>query len=231
MLSETLSQYSAAMVMEKVFGQETTAKLLRYEGRDYLMSRSMESKREWPLALNENQGYIHYNKGLLVMYALKEAVGEDALNAAIKKFADKVRYQEPPFTTSLDFVASLKADLGPQLHALIDELFNKVVLYDNRLQSHKLTEHLDGSVTIDLEVLGRKIDVDDKGAQTDMDFTQELEFAGRDAQDKNLGAERRLIRNGVNNIQLKFAQKPKSLLLDPRSIWIDLNRDDNKLPL
>ena len=75
-LSETFSQYSAAMVMEKTFGQETTARLLRYEGRGYLISRSTESKREWPLALNENQGYIHYNKGLLVMYALKEAVGD-----------------------------------------------------------------------------------------------------------------------------------------------------------
>jgi ABC-type transport system involved in multi-copper enzyme maturation permease subunit len=231
MLSETLSQYSAAMVMEKAFGQDTTAKLLRYEGRDYLMSRSSEPKREWPLALNENQGYIHYNKGLLVMYALKEAVGEEALNTAIHNFADKVRYQEPPFTTSLDFVASLKADLGPQHHALIDELFHKVVLYDNRLQSHTLTENPDGSVTVDLEILGRKIDVDEKGAQTDIDFTQELEFAGRDAQDKNLAVERRVIRNGVNKIQLQFAQKPKSLLLDPRFIWIDLNRDDNKLTL
>ncbi|HET9236823.1 MAG TPA: M1 family aminopeptidase [Oligoflexus sp.] len=229
MLSETLSQYSAAMVMEKTFGPETTAKLLRYEGRDYLMSRSAEPKREWPLALNENQGYIHYKKGLIVMYALKEAVGEEALNTAIHRFADRVRYQEPPFTTSLDFVASLKADLGPQHHALIDELFNKVVVYDNRLQSHTLTEHPDGSVTVDLEVLGRKIDVDEKGAQKAIDFTQELEFAGRDAQDKTLGTERRVIRNGVNKIQLEFAQKPKSLLLDPRFIWIDLNRDDNKL--
>jgi ABC-type transport system involved in multi-copper enzyme maturation permease subunit len=231
LLSETLSEYSSAMVMEKTFGKEKIEKLLRYELRNYLNARSSEPKREWPLALNEHQSYLHYNKGVLVMYALKEAVGEEALNAAIRKFADRVRYQEPPFTTSLAFVESLKADLGPQHTALIDELFNRVVLYDNRIQSHQLTENPDGSVTVDLEILGRKIDVDEKGAQKDIDFALDMEVAARNAEDKTLSATRYVIKSGVNKIQLKFAQKPKSLALDPMNMWIDLNREDNKLTL
>ncbi len=230
-LSETLAEYSSAMVMEKTFGKEKIEKLLAYEARSYLTSRTSEPKREWPLALNENQSYLHYNKGLLSMYVLKEAVGEDALNTAIRKFADQVRYQEPPFTTSVAFVESLKADLGAQHGALIDDLFNRVVLYDNRIQSHQLTEHADGSVTVDLEILGRKIDVDEKGQQKDIDFTLDLEFAARDAKDKTLQAQRHVIKTGVNKIQLKFAQKPKTLALDPLNMWIDLNREDNKLTL
>jgi ABC-type transport system involved in multi-copper enzyme maturation permease subunit len=231
LLTETLCEYSAAMVMEKTFGKEQIEKLLRHEVRRYLSARASESKREWPLALNENQSYLHYNKGVLAMYALKEAVGEEALNRAIRSFADRVRYQEPPFTTSLALIDSLKADLGPEHTALIDELFNRVVLYDNRIQSHQLTENADGSVTVDLEILGRKIDVDEKGEQKDIDFVLDMEVAARDAKDKTLEATRYAIKSGVNKIQLKFAQKPKSLALDPMHMWIDLNREDNKLTL
>jgi len=142
-----------------------------------------------------------------------------------------VRYQEPPFTTSMAFVTSLKASLGPQHHALIDELFNRVVLFDNRIQSHTITEHPDGSVTVDLEILGRKIDVDEKGEQKDIDFSLALDFVGRDDQDKTLSSTRQAIRSGVNKIQLQFSQKPKSLILDPMHMWIDLNREDNKVTL
>jgi ABC-2 type transport system permease protein len=229
-LTETMSQYSATMVVEKVFGKEKVERLLKYEGRSYLMRRTMEPKREWPLALNEGQDYIHYNKGLQVMYALKEVVGEEALNAAIRRFADQVRFQEPPFTTAPAMVNSLKADISA--HApLIDELFNKVMLYDNRIQSHKVTEHPDGSVTVDLEILGRKIDVDEHGAQKDIDFTLDMEIAARGADDKWLPGSRHAIKSGLNTIQLKFAQKPKSLALDPLAMWIDLNRDDNRVSL
>ncbi|RZA11642.1 MAG: hypothetical protein EOP10_32755, partial [Proteobacteria bacterium] len=59
-LSETLSQYSALMVMEKRFGRDKMARFLQHEMNDYLRSRSGETKKELPLFLNENQQYIHY---------------------------------------------------------------------------------------------------------------------------------------------------------------------------
>jgi ABC-type transport system involved in multi-copper enzyme maturation permease subunit len=231
LLSETLSEYSSIMVLEKTFGREQVEKYLRYQGRGYLSARASEPKREWPLVLNENQGYLHYSKGAIIMYALKDAVGEDKLNAAIHKFTDSVRYQEPPFTTSVAFVESLKADLGPQHGPLMDELFHQVTLYDNRIQSHQLTENADGSVTVDLEILGRKIDVDEKGAQKDVDFALNVEIGGHDAADKLLPGSRHLIKTGVNKVQLKFAQKPKSIWLDPMHMWIDLNHEDNRIKL
>src|SRR3546814_4387793 len=71
MLSESLAQYSALMVMEHEYGPRKMRKFLRHELDTYLMSRATERVRELPLALNENQQYIHYNKGSVVFYALK----------------------------------------------------------------------------------------------------------------------------------------------------------------
>ena len=39
---------------------------------------------ELPLDRVENQRYIHYRKGSLVMYLLQERIGEDAVNRALR---------------------------------------------------------------------------------------------------------------------------------------------------
>ena len=68
MLSETFAQYSALMVMEKEYGRDAMKKFLKYEMDDYLRDRGSERLKELPLMKVENQGYVHYNKGSLVMY-------------------------------------------------------------------------------------------------------------------------------------------------------------------
>ncbi len=59
LMSETMSQYSALMVMEKEYGKQAMKKFLRYEMDHYLKGRAVESKKEVPLMRCENQGYIH----------------------------------------------------------------------------------------------------------------------------------------------------------------------------
>src|SRR5690606_39324266 len=60
MLSESLAQYSALMVMEQEYGPRQMRRFLKYELDQYLMMRASERVEELPLALNENQQYIHY---------------------------------------------------------------------------------------------------------------------------------------------------------------------------
>ena len=77
-LSESLAQYSALMVMEKEYGRDIVRKFLRYEMDRYLRSRGRERLKERPLlTVESNQGYIHYRKGSVVMYYLREMIGED----------------------------------------------------------------------------------------------------------------------------------------------------------
>lgn len=104
LLSETLDQYSSLMVMEKEYGRENMRKFLKYELDTYLKKRGAELVEEMPLMLVEDQPYIHYNKGSVVMYALRDYLGEDVLNRAIRQYRDVVAYQEPPYTTSREFL-------------------------------------------------------------------------------------------------------------------------------
>ena len=65
MLSESLAQYSALMVMKRKTGPAKMRRFLNYELNSYLRGRAFEQKKELPLARVENQPYIHYNKGSL----------------------------------------------------------------------------------------------------------------------------------------------------------------------
>ena len=84
---ESLAQYSALMVMEKEYGREKMQQFpASYELDRYLRGRGGERRRSCRSCRVENQPYIHYRKGSLVMYALRDYIGEDAMNAALGSF-------------------------------------------------------------------------------------------------------------------------------------------------
>ncbi|MDR4950623.1 M1 family aminopeptidase [Chryseobacterium sp. ES2] len=134
MMSETFSQYSALMVMEHEYGAPVMKKFLSYELNNYLKGRTKETKKEMPLMLVENQDYIHYNKGSLVMYALKDYLGEAKLNSILKKYLNQTKFQEPPYTNSVEFVNLLKKETPDSLQYLIKDLFETITLNENYIK-------------------------------------------------------------------------------------------------
>ena len=103
-MSESLSEYVGLKVIESVNGKNKMRKFLKKALDDYLMSRTFETKRENALMFNDGQGYIHYQKGSLVFYALSDYLGEENLNKAISKYVKKVAFQEPPYTTTIELL-------------------------------------------------------------------------------------------------------------------------------
>lgn len=147
-MSETMSQYSALMVMEEEYGQASMSKFLRYEMNSYLKGRASEGKKEVPLLLCENQQYIHYRKGSVIMYALKDYLGEDTLNAALKRYIKKVAFQEPPYTTSLQFYDFIKAATPDSLKETVKDMFERIVVYDNSVKSWSYKKTGDGKYKV-----------------------------------------------------------------------------------
>ncbi|SFC74910.1 ABC transporter permease/M1 family aminopeptidase [Flavobacterium phragmitis] len=86
MILETLAQYSALMVMKKKYSKEKIEQLLQKEQEVYLQAKKRYHKQEVPLELVEKQDYIFNTKGILVMYALQNYIGEEKVNFALKSF-------------------------------------------------------------------------------------------------------------------------------------------------
>ena len=170
MLSETLAQYSALMVMEKEFGPRNMRRFLAYELDSYLLGRATEGRREMPLQSVENQPYIHYNKGSLVMYALRDYIGEERVNRTLRRFLDAKKFTGPPYPTSLELVAALRAETPDSLRYLIEDLFETITLYELRADSAVMTEApgQPGKFKVDLWVRARKLRADSLGEETEM---------------------------------------------------------------
>ncbi|MCZ6870428.1 MAG: M1 family aminopeptidase, partial [Gammaproteobacteria bacterium] len=139
MIVETLAQYFALMVMEKEYGRAQMRRFLKYELDRYLAGRGGELIEELPLMLVENQPYIHYRKGSLVLYALKDYIGEDAVNRALRRFIEEYAFQGAPFPDTGALVELFRDEAGPEHQALIDDLFEKIVLYDLKVAEADVT--------------------------------------------------------------------------------------------
>jgi ABC-2 type transport system permease protein len=233
LLTETMSQYSALMVMEKEYGRSKMKRFLRHELNQYLLGRSHD-KDEKPLMYNENQQYIHYNKGSLAMYALRDYIGEDTLNAALKKYVKKVAFTGPPYTNTKEFISYIKAATPDSLQYLVTDLFETITFYYNKTNTATWTKLPDGRYKVRLEVESKKVRAENKGAETEVDFTDYIDIGimgtGKDGKEKELYLQKHKIRKGKNTIEVIVSEEPNKAGIDPYSKLIERSLfvlDDN----
>ncbi|HEY4367785.1 MAG TPA: M1 family aminopeptidase [Steroidobacteraceae bacterium] len=235
MLSESLAQYSALMVMEKEYGRDRMRKFLKYELDRYLRDRGGELVEEMPLMRVEGQPYIHYQKGSLIFYRLREELGEERLNRALANFIRDKAYQHAPFTTSKEFLEYLRAETPPEKYALLDELFAKIVLYDNRVTDAKAQRRADGKYAVEIDVSAKKLQADGVGKETTLPIDDWMEvgvFArgedGSEEKQKVLYLQKQHITPQTQKFAVVVDSEPYQVGLDPYNKLIDRNSDDNR---
>ena len=235
MLSETFAQYSAMLVMEKLHGAPMVRKFLKYELDSYLRNRGGEVVEELPLVRVENQGYIHYRKGTLVMYWLKEMVGEEAVNKALRRLLAKYAFKAAPYPSSAEFVAMLREEAGPKHDQLITDLFEKITLYDMKAKDASWKKRADGRYDVTFTVEGRKLYADGKGKETESPLDEPFEVGVFTAQpgkkgftkDSVLAFERQSLKSGKSTVTFVVDKEPSWVGVDPYNKRIDRDSDDN----
>jgi aminopeptidase N len=232
---ESLSQYSALLVMEKLYGPEHMRRFLKYELDRYLRSRGGEVLEELPLSRVENQAYIHYQKGSLALWWLKEVVGAPAVNRALASFVREYAFKPAPYPNSLDLLRHIRREAGPQHEALITDLFEKITVLDVKASEPKVTQRPDGRWDVSFTVQARKLYADGKGVEKEAPldeafdigvFTAEPGKRGYAASDV-LHMQRQRIRSGSQVVTLVVDRKPAFVGVDPYNKRIDRNSDDN----
>ncbi len=233
MLSETLAQYSALMVMEKEYGSAQMHKFLKHELRGYLQGRSSESKKELPLMLVENQQYIHYQKGSLIFYALKDYLGEDVVNAAIREVIAAHAFKGPPFPTSRVLVEALRARTPEKYAYLIEDFFETITLYDNKVVSAHFEEIEGGRYKVTIEAGVRKLRADEIGNEDPVALDDWIDvgvFAAAEGETE-LGAalylEKHHFRAENSSLEIVVDALPAKVGVDPYHKLIDRRIKDN----
>ena len=227
MIVESLAQYSALMVMKKKYGAAKMRRFLAYELNRYLRGRAFEQKKELPLSRVENQDYIHYAKGSLVFYALQDYIGEDRLNQAIRAFRDAHAFKGPPYPSSAELVQRIREATPPEMRYMVDDMFEKIVVYDNRAVSATSKQLSDGKWEVTMKVVAKKRVADELGKESDVPIDDLIDVGVVDVKGDAISVSRQRIKAEESTFTLTVDQRPVKAGIDPLNKLIDRRPQDN----
>lgn len=232
LMSEALAEYSALMVMEREYGPEMMRHMLKHELDGYLHGRGREVLEEKPIMLVEDQRYIHYNKGCMVMYALRDYIGEDRVNAALARYADDMAYQQPPYTNSIEFMSYLREVTPDSLVYTLEDMFETITIFSNRVKSATYRRLDDGTYLVSLELEARKFRADGQGVETEVGIDDWIDIGvfGKktDGTDETvLFMKKRHITSSSTHLEVVVDEVPVRAGIDPYHRLIDRDSGDN----
>jgi ABC-2 type transport system permease protein len=238
-LSESLSEYSALMVAEHRYGAHKMRQYLKRELDSYLRARS-DFSNERPLARAAmDQLHVHYQKGSLTLYALKDAIGEAKLNRALARLLREQAYKSDPYPTSLNLLALLRAEAGPEHNQLITDLFERITLWDLGIAGSEATETSEGKWRVRVDVRAKKLEATGDGEEKEVPLDQSIDIGLFTADPDKLAfgekdvivLEKRRITGGTQTFEFVVERKPAFVGIDPYVKLITRNASGNVAPL
>lgn len=236
MILESLSQYSALMVMKAAKGNEKVEQFLQMQLKEYLKGRSAETKSEKPLMLTSGDPYIHYNKGALVLYALQQHISEEKVNEALQRFVTEWNAfggakQRERYATTEDLLNYFKAVTPDSLHYVITDLFETVTLYDTKVVSAEHTKLAENKYSVDVTIQAIKQRIDTTGIETSVPLQDWIDIAiytkNSEGEDEQIYCKRHKMYDSLATMEIIVERLPTKVGIDPRYILIDKNIDDN----
>lgn len=238
MMSESLAEYSALQVMAHKYGRDNMHRYLRHELDTYLRGRGGETRHEPPLALVQNEPYVWYQKGGQILYTLADYIGEDKLDLALHNFLIQYRYAnvhnaiDTPYPDTRMLVDAIRAQTPPELQYLVDDGFNRIVLYDNKALSAASQKTADGKYKVTLDVQARKVQADGNGNESPMPLADYIEigvFKGKKDEEQPLYLKKEKFSGERRTFTVVVNEPPTRAGIDPYNKLIDRISDDNMI--
>jgi hypothetical protein len=171
----------------------------------------------------------------VIFYALADYIGEDKVNAAIRTWLDKVKFQQPPYTDTRELIADLRAQAGPQYQDLITDFFDRITLFDDRMVSATTKKLPDGKYEVTMHVHAAKYYADGKGKETRAKVDIPIEIGvfakaenGEEEDEKPLYLAKYPVEDGDSTITVTVDGKPFEAGIDPFNELVDRVSDDNR---
>ena len=237
-ISESMAEYSSLMVMKKEYGVDAMQKFLKEELDRYLRSRANESKFEKTLLDNDNQAYVWYQKGGLILYGLQDLIGEANLNSGFKAYTEAARFRpEAPFTTTTEWYGYMKSVTPDSLKYYLEDSFEKITLYSNKVSEATYKKLANGTYEVTINVESAKNYFDGTGKllkEGSKPNLLEIGVFDNDVKNKQgmtikapLVLKRVWVKPGKSSYTLITKKLPVKAGIDPYNKMIDRVPDDN----
>ena len=222
-LSESLAWYSAMLVIEETLGRDHLQRLLAIMRREYM---APHETRDVPL-LRTFDRLDAYRTGPFAMYALREAVGAERVNGALRTMLETFDPSGPPYPTTLDLYAELRAVTPPAMHYLLQDLFEDVTFWDLRTTKVEAQPAANGTYRVTLQVEAQKLKANALGKETAVPMNDAIEVAVFDAKGNALYRQPHRIRSGTQSITVTVAGSPARAGVDADQALLDRKPEDN----
>jgi ABC-2 type transport system permease protein len=229
MLTESLAKYTEYMLLEKRFGKMHLRQFLKQEHDLYFLDHQSENN-ELPLVKTFDQNYVHYQKGGLIFYAVKEMIGEQALNKVLKEFIQRHRVSMIAARPE-DLVADLLKVVPDEQKSTIKDFFTQVVTYTLAVKVVGVKKIANEQYQVDLRINADK-NIRQKTTKEPLYLTIDLAFFDQIERDWNKDLKpfylrKQVLKDGTNELSVILKQKPKVVSIDPYAYLLDTNLEDN----
>jgi hypothetical protein len=237
-ISEGLASYDELVMTEKKYGLANMRPFLLDELWAYVIIRRRQTEPEHPV-LTANTWFEWGGKAGVVLYGLRDLIGEDSMNSALREFRDVYGYRvHGPFAGSNDLYAVLRRHVPDSLQYYLSDTWEKVTLYDNKILSVRAVKTgVSNEYKVTMRVKIDKSWVDDKHNETPamgMKDYIDIGVLGADVTDaagrtgkQLLYRKKWLLTRGEHEITVVVAGEPKAVAVDPLGLLIDRNNSDN----
>ena len=238
MIPEGLATYSALMMAEKKYGKSNMKRILQDQLGFYLYIRRRLENREHPL-IRADQWYEWGGKAGVALYGLRDLIGEDRMNAALREFKNAYAFKsQGPFAGANDLYRYLQQQVPDSLQYYLTDTWQKITLYDNKLTVAEATptgKGVEYKVTLTVEV--GKTWMDAKGNDlpaTSMNDYVDIGVFAANSTDKEgklqshpVYLKKFKLTAGFHTITIMVKGKPVTAGIDPLAKLIDRNPGDN----
>ncbi|HYG02566.1 MAG TPA: hypothetical protein VD927_08970 [Chryseosolibacter sp.] len=227
-LVESFATYSAMQVVEESLGYEHLMLYLSQMRQEYEVPRSHAS----PPLLRSNNRFMNYRKGPFALFALRNYIGKDSVNNAMRRMLANYS-PAPPLPTTLDFYRELQSITPDSLQYLIHDLFAANTFWELRTIDANAKKTAENSWQVVIEVEAHKMTVDSIGIETNIPMNDWIEigvYAPRPSVKspaKVLYLQKHRIQSGRQKLVINVSELPARAGIDPNHLLIDLDMDDN----
>ena len=162
------------------------------------------------------------------------------MNRALRTLLNQYRFKGAPYPRSVDLIRALRTEAETsEQQALITDLFERITIYDLKVDEPTATKRADGKWLVKVPVEASKYYADGKGNETETKLDEPIEIGlfaaepGRGAFDRKdvILMELRPIRSGRQVLTFVTDRKPAFAGVDPYNFYIDRDSDDNVKPV
>jgi hypothetical protein len=225
LLTESLAWYSGLSTVEETFGRDHLQRLLDIMRANYMQPNQ---PRTTPLLRAVDQ-LDAYRRGPFAMYALREVVGVETVNSALRHLLSKFPPGRPPYPTSLDFYTELRAATPTPMHGLLKDLFEEITFWELSAKSIDVKPAGNGAHRVTLHIEAQKLKGDGKGGEQPVPMNDPIEIVVYDADGKSIYNARHRIRSGAQTIELIVRHRPARAAIDPYHELLDRSPEDNEV--